>query len=68
MFPLALLAKGSIDIDSEINSLEFLEPEILQLDEEPQNDATTAKTERLPRNSEERSRFNNFDNTRNKDI
>ena len=64
MFPLALLAKESIDIDNVLNSLEFLKPEILQLDEEPQNDPTTAKTERLARNSEERSRFNNFENTR----
>ena len=64
MFPLASIARENIDIDTLLNPLEFLNPEILQLEEELQNESTTAKTERFARNAEERNRFRDSENVR----
>ena len=61
MFQLALIAKENID--SLLNPLEFLEPDILQLAGEPQNKSTTAKTERLARNAEVKSRFSDCESS-----
>ena len=66
MFKLALIAKENIDIDNSIKPLEFLKPEILHMKEELQNEPTTAKTERLARNAEERSSINDSENSRTK--
>ena len=64
MFQLALIAKESTDINNFLIPLEILKPEILKLEEEPQNESISAKTERLARNVEERNRFNDSENAR----
>ena len=62
MFQLALLDKENIDIDNLLNPLELVKQEILKLEEEPQNESKTVKTERLARSAEERNRFKDSEN------
>ena len=64
MFQLALIAKENIDIDNFVIPLEILKPENLHLEEEPQNESSSANTERLARNAEERNRFIDSENAR----
>ena len=51
------IAKGNIYIENPLNPSDRLKAEILQLEEEQQNKSTTAKTERIARNIEEKRRF-----------